>query len=251
MKRRVSVKPQIKPDLLRREHVLLIGAPRSGTTLLGTMIGSHSDVGMVNEDVDIRALGRVLGKRLTGVKLCVPNQIRLEKKSYFGSQFLKKCGFIAESPKSYFSITEYLLNPNLKVIGIIRDGNDSVHSMMVRGKAKFKKSARRWREAVETIYTINKRSPERILIVAFEDLVLDPRVTLLRACDFLGLAFEDRMLQGHKLNPYYPEARLDPDKVYRHDREQFDFNLERFVPLAFKQHQELLTLAHDEAGSRG
>jgi hypothetical protein len=246
----VSVKRAIKPDLLRRDHVLLIGAPRSGTTLLGTMIGSHSDVGMVNEDVDIRALGRVLGKRLTGVKLCVPNQIRLEKKSYFGSQFLKKCSLIAESPKSYFSITEYLSNPNLKVIGIIRDGNDSVRSMMVRGKAKFKKAARRWGEAIETIYAIKQRSPDRILVVSFEDLVLDPTVTILRVCDFLGLAFEDRMLAGHKLNPYYPEPRLDPNKVYRHDREQFDLNLERFVPSAFKHHQELVVLAHDEARSK-
>jgi hypothetical protein len=230
--------------------VLLIGAPRSGTTLLGTMIGSHSDVGMVNEDVDIRALGRVMGKRFTGVKLCVPNQIRLEKKSYFGSQFLKKCGFVAESPKSYFSITEHLSNPDLKVIGIIRNGNDSVRSMMVRGRAKFKKAARRWSEAIETIYTINQRSPERILIVAFEDLVLDPKVTILKVCDFLGLAFEERMLEGHKLNPYYPKDQLDPSKVYRHDREQFDFNLERFAPVAFKHHQELMNAAHAEAGSK-
>jgi hypothetical protein len=241
------VKTAVKKNILRRDHVLLIGAPRSGTTLLGTMIGSHSDVGMVNEDVDIRALGRVLGRRLTGVKLCVPNQIRLEKKSYFGSQMLKKCGLISESPKSYFSITEYLSNPNLKVIGIIRDGNDSVHSMMVRGKAKFKKAVRRWGEAIETIYTIKNRWPDRILVVSFENLVLDPSVTIHRVCDFLGLAFEDRMLEGHKLNPYYPEPHLDPDKVYRHDREQFDLHLERFVPLAFKHHQELVKSARDAA----
>jgi hypothetical protein len=121
---------------------------------------------------------------------------------------------------------------------------------MVRGKTKFKKAARRWGEAIETIYTITKRFPDRILVVTFESLVLDPRVTILRVCDFLGLAFEDRMLEGHKLNPYYPEARLDPDKVYRHDREQFDFNLERFAPLAFRQHQELVNSAHDEARSK-
>ena len=207
------------------------------------MIGSHSDVGMVNEDVDIRALGRVLGRRLTGVKLCVPNQIQLVKKSYFGSEMLKKCGIIAESPKSYFSISEFLSIPNLKVIGIIRDGNDSVHSMMVRGRSKFKKAARRWGEAMETIYAIKNMYRERILVVSFENLVLDPRATIHRVCDFLGLSFEDRMLEGHNLNPYYPQTRLDPDKVYRHDKEQFDLNLERFVPLACKRYQELVISA--------
>jgi sulfotransferase family protein len=240
------VRPAIKPDIPRREHVLLIGAPRSGTTLLGTMIGSHSDVGMVNEDVDIRALGRVMGKRFTGVKLCVPNQIRLEKKSFFGSQFLKKCGLIAESPKSYYSITEHLLNPDLKVIGIIRNGNDSVHSMMVRGRAKFHKAARRWCEAIETIYTVNQRSPERILIVSFEDLILDPRVTIMKVCDFLGLTFEERMLEGQKLNPYYPQARLDPSKVNRHDRERFNLNLEQFAPVAFNHYRALMNATHAE-----
>lgn len=246
----MSVQPAGKQPLLRRDHVLLIGAPRSGTTLLGTMIGSHSDVGMVNEDVDIRALGRVLGKRLTGVKLCVPNQIRLAKKNFFGSHILKKCSMIAESPKSCLSIKEYLSKPNLKVVGVVRNGNDSVRSMMVRGKSKFKKAARRWSEAIETIYTIKKMYPDRILVVTFEDLVLAPGVTMLRICDFLGLAFEDRMLEGHKLNPYYPEPRLDPDKVNRHAKEQFDLDLERLAPLAFIQHQELVARTRDEARSK-
>jgi len=230
-------------NILRREHILLIGAPRSGTTLLATMIGSHSDIGMVNEDVNIRALGRVLGKRFTGVKLCVPNQIRLEKKSFFGSGILKKWGFIAESPKSYFSIKEYLAIPNLKVIAIIRDGNDSVSSMMVRGKSKLKKAARRWGEAIETIYTIKTMHPDRVLIVSFENLVLDPIATMHAVCEFLGLALENRMLEGHKLNPYYPESRLDPEKVNRHSKEQFDLKLERFMPMACKRYQELLLSA--------
>jgi sulfotransferase family protein len=235
------VKTSRKKNILRREHILLIGAPRSGTTLLATMIGSHSDIGMVNEDVNIRALGRVLGKRFTGVKLCVPNQIQLEKKSYFGSGILKKWGFIAESPKSYFSITEYLAIPALKVVAIIRDGNDSVSSMMVRGRSKLKKAARRWGEAIETIHTIKTVHPDRIFIVSFENLVLDPTATMRAVCDFLGLAFEARMLEGHKLNPYYPEARLDPAKVNRHGKEQFDFKLERFVPLACQHYRELVT----------
>jgi hypothetical protein len=122
--------------------------------------------------------------------------------------------------------------------------------MMVRGKSKFKKAARRWSEAIETIYTIKKMYPNRILVVTFEDLVLAPGVTMLRICDFLGLAFEDRMLEGHKVNPYYPEPRLDPVKVNRHAKEQFDLDLARLAPLAFIQHQELVARTRDEARSK-
>jgi hypothetical protein len=229
---------------LRREHVLLIGAPRTGTTLLGTMIGSHSEMGMVNEDVDVRALGRVLGRQLTGVKLCVPNQIRLEKKSFLGSQLLKKVGMIHESPKSHLSIKEYLEIPTLKVIAIIRDGNDSVHSMMVRGKSRFKKAARRWAEAVETIYVMKNTCPDRILVLTFENLVLDPRTTIQNVCDFLGIAFEERMLRGHELNPYYPEPELLAEKAQRHNRKELPFDLQRAVPRAVKHFEELVAVAN-------
>jgi hypothetical protein len=229
----------VKRSLLRRNHVLVIGAPRSGTTLLATMIGSHSDVGMVNEDVNVRALGRVLGRPFTGVKLCVPNQIRLEKKSFFGSQMLKKFGLIAESPKSHYSITEFLSFPNLKVIGIIRNGNDAVHSMMVRGRSKLGKAARRWSEAIETIHIVKQRYGERVLVVSFDDLVLEPEATLRTACDFLGLSFEDRMLRGQNLNPYYPQAGLDQEKAHRSDERRPDLNLERMVPLACKLYREM------------
>lgn len=232
-----------KKSRLRREHVLLIGAPRTGTTLLGTMIGSHSEIGMVNEDVDIRALGRVLGRQLTGVKLCVPNQIRFEKKSFFGSQLLKKIGLINESPKSHFSIKEYLGIPTLKVIAIIREGNDSVHSMMVRGKTHFKKAARRWAEAIETIYTIKTMWPDRILVLTFENVVLDPRSSIQRACDFLGIQFEERMLRGHELNPYYPEAELLAEKTHTHNRKGLPFDMRRVVPSAVKQFEELVAVA--------
>ena len=52
-------KPNPFPD---RPYLLLIGAPRSGTTLLATMIGRHTDVGMLNEDVSGRGIGISLEK---------------------------------------------------------------------------------------------------------------------------------------------------------------------------------------------
>jgi hypothetical protein len=202
------------------------------------MIGRHTEVGMVNEDV--RGIGRVLGKQVTGNKLCVPNQIRLKRKSFFGSRLLKKLGIIAESPRSKYSIIEYLAFPRLKVVAIIRDGNDSIASMISRGKSKLRKAARRWGEAVETIYELKKTHENRILIVAFDDLILQPQETMKKVCQFLGLAFDGQMLDGPKYNPYYPASRLQKEKTHQYKKDRIDLHLESVVPAAWQKYHELL-----------
>lgn len=222
-----------------RCHVLLIGAPRSGTTLLASMIARHSEVSMINEDVTGRVLRKLLGRSVTGNKLCVPNQIQLDRKSGFGSRLLKNLGLIREAPRSKYSITDYLELPNLKVIAIMRDGNDSISSMVSRGGSGLKKAARRWGEAIETIWKIKCRHETRILIVTFEDLVSSPENTIQKACRFLDLDFQAQMLDGHKHNPYYPEAELKKDRAHRHKMEKIDLGVERLVPAAFQKYQEL------------
>lgn len=222
-------------------YLLLIGAPRSGTTLLATMIARHGEVSMINEDVTGRGMRHLLGRRLTGNKLCVPNQIRLKHKSFFGSRFLKKLGIITESPRSKYSITEYLAFPKLKVVAIIRDGNDSISSMVSRGKSKLKKAARRWAEAVVTIYELKRNYENRILIVAFDDLILKPEETMRSVCQFLGLAFDGQMLDGPKYNPFYPESQLRKEKTRQHREERIDLHLECVVPTAWQKYHELLT----------
>lgn len=229
------------PDGSRQSrHVLVIGAPRSGTTLLATMIGSHSQVGMINEDVTARGLRKVLGRAITGNKLCVPNQIQLEQRSRFGRRWLKKIGIVREAPRSLYSITDYLSLPNLKVIAIVRHGNDSISSMMVRGKSKLKKAVRRWAEAIETIGELKRRDPARLSVVAFEDLVLSPENTLGEICRFLEISFEPQMLQAYLHNRFYPESRLNTEKAYRYERENSELQIEALAPAAVRMYEELV-----------
>ena len=116
--------------------------------------------------------------------------------------------------------------------------------MMVRGKSRFKKAARRWAEAVETIYTIRTMWPDRSVLLTLWDLVLDPRATIQKVCDFLGIAFEERMLAGHRLNPYYPEPELLAEKAHRHNGKEYPFDLQRAVPGAVKHFEELVAFAN-------
>ena len=229
-----------------RPYLLLIGAPRSGTTLLATMIGRHTDVGMLNEDVSGRGFGKILGKQVRGTKLCVPNQIRLSHRSFFGRRFLKKMGLVAEAPKSKYCIRDYLELPNLKILAIIRDGEDAVASMMARGKNRTRKAARRWREAIETIYELKHQYGERVLVVTFDEVLLRPIVVLQKVCDFLGIGFQEQMLDGHRHNPYYPEAELKVEKAHRKRQEDGGMRLAELLAPAHEKYQELLQRAAQE-----
>jgi Sulfotransferase family len=235
-----------KPNPLpKRRHLLLIGAPRSGTTLLATMIGRHTDVGMVNEDVTGRAIRKVLGKQLTGNKLCVPNQIQLRRRDFFAARLLKRLGVIGEAPKSKYCIRDYLELPNLKVIAIIRDGSASISSMMVRGGARLRKAARRWAEAIETIDEINRQYHERVLVVAFEDLLLQPEKTLRKICTFLNVNFQEPMLHGYEDNPSYPGVELDTKKANPKEKTTIDLQLPELMPAAYEKYRALVVQARE------
>lgn len=239
-------KPNPFPD---RPYLLLLGAPRSGTTLLATMIGRHTDVGMLNEDVSGRGIGIILGKQVSGNKLCVPNQIGLIQRRSLGRRVLKKLGFVAEAPNSKYCIRDYLELPNLKVLAIIRDGNDSIASMMSRGKNKLKKAARRWSEAIEIIDELKRQYGDRVLVVAFDDLLLQPGALLERVCKFLGITFQDQMLDGYKHNPYYPEAELKREKARGMTQANTALRLSQLLPLAHEKYQRLLSEARSNSHS--
>jgi hypothetical protein len=195
---------------------------------------------MVNEDISGKGLVKILGKPVTGNKLCVPNQIQLHRRGGLVSTLLRKLGVIAESPRSRHCILDYLELPNLKLVAIIRNGNDSISSMMARGKSRFKKAARRWGEAVETIFDLQGRFSERVLVIHFEELVLNPEKIMRKVCEFLGIKFQEQMIDGYKYNRYYPRAELNKEKAHRHRKEQIDFGLERLLPMAYDKYRRLL-----------
>jgi Sulfotransferase family len=233
-------KPNPFPD---RPYLLLIGAPRSGTTLLATMIGRHTDVGMLNEDVSGRGIGIILGKRVSGNKLCIPNQIALSGRNFLGRRFLKNIGLVAEAPKSKYCIRDYLELPNMKILAIIRDGHDSVASMMARGKTRLEKAARRWSEAIETIYELKRAYGDRVMVVAFDDLLLQPATVLQRVCAYLGIAFQEQMLDAAQHNPYYPEGALKAEKAHQSKPESAASPLSTLDFPCDKKYQELRDLA--------
>ena len=57
--------------------LLIIGPPRSGTTLLAALLAAHSHIGVIMEGMGYDAR-HLLGVEVWANKLCVPNQITLD-----------------------------------------------------------------------------------------------------------------------------------------------------------------------------
>ena len=223
-------------------HLLIIGAPRSGTTLLATMISRHTEIAILNEDKGW-GMRRLLGKMIVGNKRCVPNQIEIKKPGRMHFRFLKTIGLAKEYQSSEFSIEDYLTLPNAKVIGLIRGGNDVISSVMGRSEKEFRVASYRWCRSIEIIHELKTRFPELLLVVSFENLVLSPKPNMERIAAFLNVEYQDRMLEGPRYNPWYPEEGMNHEKVNRSQRENVDFKLAERFPATHQRYEELLKLS--------
>jgi Sulfotransferase family len=229
-------------------HLLILGAPRSGTTLLATMISRHTEIAVMNEDKGW-GMRQILGKTFVGNKRCVPNQIELKKRSWLHFRFLKTIGLAKEYQSSEFSIEDYLTLPNIKVIAIIRAGDDVVSSVMGRSEKNFRVASYRWCRSIEIIYELANSHPDIVLVISFENLVLHPRENMERVAAFLNVEYQDRMLEGPQYNPWYPEAGMNQEKADRSKREKIDFKLSDRFPEVWRKYQELLKLSEGRTRS--
>lgn len=189
-------------SVMETSHLLILGAPRSGTTLLATMIGRHTEIGILNEDHSW-AMRRILGRRIVGNKRCIPNQIEMKKRSLFHLRVFKTIGWAKEYQSSEYSIEDYLSLPGIRVVGLIRDGNDVISSVMNRSEKRFRVASYRWRRSVDIIHELKTRYSEIVLVISFEDLVVNPQASMERIAAFLGVEYQERMLEGPRYNPWY------------------------------------------------
>jgi len=105
---------------------------------------------------------------------------------------------IVDSSKDYLKAVKlYYTEPKkVKLILLVRDGRGVFYSNLKRGASK-KESLMAWlNHSRRAIKLINRHIPERdYLIVKYEDLGADTRRELRRICDFVGLEYEENMLE--------------------------------------------------------
>jgi hypothetical protein len=207
-----------------RTHLLIVGMPRSGTSLLSSLLGAHSKIGIINEDYG-RSWMDIIGKPVVGNKLCVPRQIGWRKKRGMGIKILNRLGLLSLWPKSEYSLKDYLKLPGLKIISIHRDSQDVRSSIMKRGgitKPTLKGEVKKGEISKKEVdYTIKKggkllRKLEKKEItwrVEFNELLSDPDSVIRDICQFLNIEYESSLVeQGTRWNWMYPESKEGIDK---------------------------------------
>ncbi len=102
-----------------------------------------------------------------------------------------------KTPLNTFAMEEILATfPDARLVNLIRDGVDVVHSWVNAGLGmSLSGAADRWSRAIRAAERFRDRHAGRCLDLRYERLVADPPGSLRTVCEFLGLRYADSMAQ--------------------------------------------------------
>jgi hypothetical protein len=215
--------------------VFVVGAMRSGTTLLRLMLNEHSQLAIPAESHFLLALFRDFGpeRELTGADLVRAlalvtdspewqrdyRHTETELHEAVGPGPISMAELIDrvfrleiaetgkprwgdKTPQNLFRVPDLLACfPDAKVVAIVRDPRDVYLSLLGRDWAGDSSwEIGRYIEQCDALVTRWRKRfpPERFTSVRYEDLVLDPEQTLRTVCSFADLDFEPAMLDFHE-----------------------------------------------------
>ncbi len=223
--------------------VVIGGSPRSGTTLLRSILGRH---GMVFSGPETTVfLHRIsspaeLGDRL-GIPAPVIKEFQIASRSQMefiercASAVLKRAGKPVWAEKTPHNVLRFGFIrrrfPHARLVHVVRDGRDVVCSLRRQPFSKVEHAAPdsaaaarycalQWRRSVRAGRRF--RNDPAYHEVRYEDLVRDPEPVLRALLNFLGIAWDDRLLA-----PGPPDGKPDPFEP-RASEEIFAGSIERW-----------------------
>ncbi|MCP5096452.1 MAG: sulfotransferase [Chloroflexi bacterium] len=219
-------------------QIFIGGCSRSGTTLLGAMLGTHSQCictpeshfkiellrPLINKPdaIDITAVANRLNKhwRFQIWDLPIESDNVLSEADGAGfsdllnwvtsqyAQHEKKSSattWVDHTPENISYASSLLqIFPNAKFIHIVRDGRAVATSIrpLDWGPNTIIKASRWWMRMVSFgLAAESELTNDRIIRVRYEDLVLNPEGTLRQLCDFLGFEYEPTMPEATGFRP--------------------------------------------------
>ena len=205
--------------------VFLVGAERSGTTLLRLMLDSHPGLAVHGEFdflVDLVTAEGQLPTRRQFVKFVSGDRVFLHWNLQLvpGLDFVGLANAFLDTKRSTEGAKivgatvhrhfDRLLHiwPDARFIHIVRDGRDVGLSRIEMGWAGNLYTAISEWAKVEALWNslTAKLPPDRYVTLHYETLVEEPRSELTRICQFLGVDFDDRMLEYDTRSTYSKPA---------------------------------------------
>lgn len=207
------------PDL--NEPIFVVGAPRSGTSLLGQMLGMHEKLFHADELTYMKDLYNkanlfldspnsvsvILKKLWSGKKPQIIDSLKSHGKKLLKSLYEESAGrqIIDKLPSNVRRLGLIsLIHPHSAIIHIIRDGREVAFSNYTQYFKHFQWQAQSLEDALydwQTSLYIGragaKATGQPYLEIRYEDLVLKPQETLTTVLNFLGLDWSEACLNHH------------------------------------------------------
>jgi len=225
------------PSLPQTAPFFIVGAQRSGTTMLRLLLNAHSRLCVPFES---RFIPEYCRRQAEFGDLQVADNMRALLDAIAQDGFARKGRLVPDQqavlqrgPQSYAQLVDavfaalaetqgkqrwgdktpsYLLEmdtlwtlfPGCRFIHLVRDGRDVALSLQALswGSKDLLRVAQDWRWKVTMGRKMGRMVPDHYLEIHFEDLVVSPRDTLRRVCEFIGERFEESMLD-------YPDTAIE------------------------------------------
>lgn len=215
--------------------VFVVGHPRSGTSLLASMISSHEVVDIGPEShffssffaihrVVFSKFGKSARRYLLDVFLnstCFKSYGIEVSRKILDAYILgaidhrdlfyeilrlhaaksQKTVFGEKTPQHALYAAKLLRrDKRCKIIGIVRDPKDVSASLrgMPWNRHGALMHALMWRRYIRALTSVSKSYPDRVLIVRYEDLVTRPADIVATLCHFLHIDYSEQMLQPRR-----------------------------------------------------
>lgn len=214
-----------------KRPIFVVGHSRSGSTLLATLLGRHSRIlalpethffggsysgfflrrfwsyrsigSLLRFTVDDNIRLRDLGLHKESIKSSLISQPDINSKSILDCIFsscLKssKKQLVLEKTPYHIEHVDRILKwyPEARIICIVRDGRDAIDSQILAPwtHSSPKRHALYWAWCVKRSIKLQRKYPESVTIVRYEDLVMDPSSTLRKLASHIGVDFEPEIL---------------------------------------------------------
>ena len=163
---------------------LVCGCGHSGTTLIATILSVHSSV-----YVPLYETKAFLGTERRA-------RARLEELRSAAAEAGKTI-VIEKTPRHVRHLDSIRkLVPGARFVLLVRDGRDVVASIAARANGDFESGLQRWIR--DNSIVLHERDSPDVLLMRYEDVVVDPPGQLRSLCDFLGIEFSEDLLAHHR-----------------------------------------------------
>jgi hypothetical protein len=208
--------------------IIIGGCPRSGTTLLLSILGSHPSILAIDyETTAFHPSFRPL-RLLNGVRYRANNE-RVRR----SREITRFCEKTPGNIRHVDEINDFF-DGEVRFINILRDGRDVVTSFDPQDRSRYLVPPEVWVWDAKNALTAEER--ENVMTIKYESLVQDAEATLRVVCDFLAEPFVETMTAYHRSTnvtealAWEGRARpIDPSSLRKWERPEHQDRLREFM----------------------